>query len=275
MERIYKSDYDERYIRLHRNEGNKSSEWNNYPDIEGYYKKFKDHLGYENIFFIEGVSGGIKNIMEVLRPSKISYDSDFALYPIFEDLFCESNGPTIQFIANPKTEIDIKYDHIVIDDVFNGYHKHSWDNLLPDVTILRSFSKAYGLAGLRIGYMTGELTERIAQYRGGYESNTHSLECAYKNLTEFEYQHHKNMREWKKALDYYIRADTYFSYDGYTNYVTTDLDYVDKLKENGILVKPLNKGMRITVTNLETAQHVIHLIRQWEMERLEKGDYDL
>ena len=36
---------------------------------------------------------------------------------------------------------------------------------------MRTFSKAHGLAGIRLGYIMGELVDVLNMHRGGYEAN--------------------------------------------------------------------------------------------------------
>jgi len=246
-------------IRLHRNECI-YREWSKYPDLNYYYNQFKSILGYDDLFFIEGVSGGIKNIFEVLKPNKISYDTDFRLFPVYETLY-KGNGPSIQFISDPETKIDSSFDHIVIDDVYQHFHKYNWDTLLPNVTILRSFSKAYGLAGLRIGYMIGELSEKISLYRGGYEANTFSLNEALKAL-----QYPKTMLEYvcsiEKSKDYLLNYNIY-TYNGFTNYVHCKYNFSKELLEHGYAVKSLDNGMRITLAPLHIIKPLNDLILKW------------
>jgi hypothetical protein len=246
-------------MRLHRNEWS-YGQWAAYPNLNYYYKKFLEILGYDNLFFTEGVSGGIKNICEVLKPSKISYDSDFSLYPIYETIF-KGKGPSVQFICNPKTKINNEYDHVVIDDVYQHFHNHDWDVFLPNVTILRSFSKSFGLAGLRIGYMTGELTDQISLYRGGYEANTFSLNVALKTLMDKD-RVLKYVDRCKISLDYMNNYD-FYTYNGYTNYVNCKYDFTEKLYQHGYLVKKNDTGMRITLAPIEIIQPMNELILKW------------
>lgn len=263
MIRERKKEYGDEYLKLHRNEG--VGIWSSYPNLEKHYENFKKHLGYDNLFFTEGVSGGIKNILEVLKPSYISYDSDFSLYSIFDELYSGGEGPSIQFITNPKTNINYEYDYIVIDDVFQHYHNYSWDHLLPNVTILKSFSKAYGLAGLRVGYMTGILTEHVEKYRGGYEGNEYSLNVAYDYMTNQSQKLKQSMDEFKKALNFLLKYD-FYHYDGYTNYVICDYDFSEKLMQHKIIVKKIGSKMRITVTNMNQMKIVNDYILKWMNE---------
>ncbi|MEI8633539.1 aminotransferase class I/II-fold pyridoxal phosphate-dependent enzyme [Vibrio sp. PP-XX7] len=81
-------------------------------------------------------------------------------------MICNPHNPTGQFIPDlelydllqqiPK-DVSVIIDEAYIDFVSSG-HKvpvHLWINDFPNLLVVRSFSKTFGLAGLRMGYVIG------------------------------------------------------------------------------------------------------------------------
>lgn len=253
------------FLNLDKNENlNSNLKYAKYPDMVYFYEQFEKILGYK-IFFTEGVGGAIKNIFEVLQPSTVNYDfNDYALFPIYEKIYCNEKGPKIKFIIHPVENIEKcskEYDHVIIDDAYRYFCPRDWDECLElkNVTICRSFSKAYGLAGLRIGYVTGQLTEVLRQYRGAYEANTLSLEHALhalRNKSEMlEY-----VKSCKKTLDILLE-DMSFEYDGFSNSVySSKIEAYDELLKSKIMVKKFTTRLRITLAPYEIMKPCIDIL---------------
>ena len=76
-----------------------------------------------------------------------------------------------------------KNTYLVIDEV---YYHYGGPNAIPlidmfeNVFIMRSFSKAFGLAGIRVGYLLGTTKniDYVSKTRTGYETNSVSMEIA-------------------------------------------------------------------------------------------------
>jgi histidinol-phosphate aminotransferase len=82
----------------------------------------------------------------------------------------------------------------LIDEVYVAYHGRSIldpavrDQLPPNVVVLRSFSKDYGLAGLRVGYLIGrpELLRALDVVKPSYTVAAPSLHAAIASLDDQE-----------------------------------------------------------------------------------------
>ena len=108
-------------------------------------------------------------------------------------------GTTLVFIPNPNvpiegtvglevlTEIAEKClaceAYLVVDEVyypFGGPDANSLTEKFENVLVMRSFSKAFGLAGIRTGFIVGNpsLIDYVSKTRTGYESNSVSMAIA-------------------------------------------------------------------------------------------------
>ena len=72
---------------------------------------------------------------------------------------------------------------VILDQAYSEYHDESWASVAAgrdNVVVTRTFSKAWGLAGLRLGYAVGSarLVEEVAKARGPYKVNAIVEEAA-------------------------------------------------------------------------------------------------
>lgn len=136
---------------------------------------------------------------------------------------------------------------------------HNFDNFL----ILRTFSKAYGLAGLRIGYAIGdkEIIDAINQVRQPFNVNKAAQIAAFAALddTEFLYK----VRSMVESGMTYLKSEFKNMGIGYTesyanflliNLKTNAENISDKLLKKGVIVRSmsgygLKEFIRVTVGN--------------------------
>lgn len=132
-----------------------------------------------------------------VKQIKISYNNKFELK--FDQLMKKiSKKISLIIIANPNSptgtilsEIAMnkilikakKYNvPVLIDEAYYGFYKYSYIkfiNKFKNLLILRTFSKAFGLAGLRAGYLISneKIIDQLQKYRPMYEIN--SIACKY------------------------------------------------------------------------------------------------
>jgi len=72
---------------------------------------------------------------------------------------------------------------LAVDEVYYPFGGPTAISLISDydnLFVLRSFSKAFGLAGIRVGYLLGnhKQVDHVSKTRAGYETNTASIEIA-------------------------------------------------------------------------------------------------
>ena len=156
-----------------------------------------------------------------LKSKKILYKKDNKLD--FEKILSSIDKNTaLIFLPNPNLPIDEIIDKniilelikvcnkknvfLVLDEVYFSFSKVTYINQINkenNLFIMRSFSKAFGLAGIRLGYLIGNKNNinYVSKTRGGYESNTLSIEVA----TFFIENYHEVKRyiaEVKKGLNF-------------------------------------------------------------------------
>ncbi|HEY7289115.1 MAG TPA: histidinol-phosphate transaminase [Vicinamibacterales bacterium] len=205
---------------------------------------------------------------------------------------CNPNNPTStiasgqqvsDFIAevrktSPTTAIlfDEAYSDYVTDKSFQSAIPIALTT--PNVLVAKTFSKAYGMAGVRIGYAIGsaETIRRMARYRMPYNVNTFGVAAAIASLKDP--QHIKDEVARNTAVrDFTVKAlnDLGFqSADSQTNFIFTDIGrtmtagaFRDACAKHGIMVgrdfPPLEKQWaRISIGTMDEMQKATDVFKQ-------------
>ncbi|MCS7121227.1 MAG: histidinol-phosphate transaminase [Archaeoglobaceae archaeon] len=106
---------------------------------------------------------------------------------------CTPNNPTGNFVKKEIVEILAERSkYLVLDEAYAEFSEKTNVNLAlekDNVIVLRSFSKFFGLAGLRIGYAVAskELVEAIEKIRLPFAVSQPALSCAIAALEDLEY----------------------------------------------------------------------------------------
>ncbi len=170
------------------------------------------------------------------------------------------NNPTGTFFSNDKIIDFIKKVRddvlIIIDEAYIEYLGNSLIDEVdiadfPNVLILRTFSKVYGLAGLRIGYGIGhkELISLMDKVREPFNVNSLSLVGAIAALKDDAYV--KKVIETNEAEKNYLylefrKMDIKFIETG-ANFILVKLKgqkavhICEKLLDAGIIVRPMDR----------------------------------
>ena len=127
-------------------------------------------------------------------------------------VLCTPNNPTGNVLNSKAVETVLQSGRLVVID--EAYAEFSGDNWLrrvrdfPNLLVARTFSKAYGLAGLRVGYVAAnpELIEKIELVRLPYNVNAMSQAVAAAALEEQAFVHeyvtliHEERPRWRQDL---------------------------------------------------------------------------
>ncbi len=171
------------------------------------------------------------------------------------------NNPTGTLISKDKLKdfLDKVPDNIVVilDEAYDEYLGDSlkseafeWLNNYENLIISRSFSKAYGLAGLRIGYGVGapDLIELMNRVRQPFNVNHFAQIAATASLDDkkfIEKSRSINNAGMKQLTDAFKELNIVFI-PSYGNFVSFKLEdeksammYYHHLLNNGVIVRPI------------------------------------
>jgi histidinol-phosphate aminotransferase len=227
--------------------------------------------------------------------AKLNIDLD-ALVPLVNGAglvyLCNPNNPTATIMpsdqvnsfiaavrkASPTTAIliDEAYSDYVTDKSFASAIPIALST--PNVIVAKTFSKAYGMAGVRIGYGIGqaETIHRMARYRMPYNVNTFGVAAAIASLKDP--QHIKEEAARNTAVrEFTLKAlaDIGFqSTDSQANFIFTDIGkamtaaaFRDACAKHGVMVgrdfPPLEKQWaRISIGTMDEMQKATEVFRQ-------------
>lgn len=111
-------------------------------------------------------------------------------------ILCNPNNPDGRLLNVQQMQAIIHQwgsfrNHVVVDEAFMDFEGQTIASLLPHpaLTILRSFGKTYGLAGVRIGFFLSNATyvEKVRQMLGPWAISGHALHIGLQALKNREW----------------------------------------------------------------------------------------
>src|SRR5665648_200881 len=184
------------------------------------------------------------------------------------------NAPTGNYFAEDKMIKIIEESGclVVVDEAYYEFGKKTFVPLISrydNLIILRTFSKAYSLASLRVGYLLSnpEIINEVRKVKSPFNVNTFSqlaAQVVFENKEILKDNIEKIIRERKRLIDRINEITPFKAHPSQTNFVLvevgskedTDLVY-NNLLEQGILVQTVSDPvfsssryfLRITVGN--------------------------
>jgi len=238
------------------------------------------------------------NMYEV-KYRKISYNSR-SLVPDMDTLYDQMDEKTrFVFIPNPNLPIESCFS---VDDIRNILEKCRSNNTMlvideayyffgapsvlklinqyENLIVFRTFSKAYGLAGLRIGFMVSQTQniDKISKSRSLVESNTLSMQIAeyFLEHTEFLDQHVQEVKEGSSFIQKELTQLGLRWYGGnYTNGILIYLkskkdseDFVAYLKKKKIYIRgsfepPFESTVRVSIGAKSKMEVFVNGLKEW------------
>ncbi len=236
---------------------------------------------------------GKESYIEIPMDDKFRFDLDAINDALKDDVkvifLTNPNNPTgteiesqkiIDFIEKvPESKI------IVLDNAYQEYVEDQ-DNYFDaldmvktkkNLIILRTFSKIYGLAGLRVGYAVG--SEDVISYLGRVKPPFNVTRLAQnaaleslKNDDFMLYSYKKNLENKKKLIENLIKLKVNVI-PSETNFLMffpdTDIDRLnDNLLKEGVIIRPLKAfgvpdAMRVTVGTQEDNDFFIKILKKY------------
>ena len=168
-------------------------------------------------------------------------------------------------------------EYVTAEDFESGL---KWADETENVVVARTFSKLYGLAALRIGWMLApqRVFQTMQRFRITFNTNGPALATAVAALHDVEYtkqvQHHNYL--WRKRMTEELEAQGLNVIPSMANFLL--IQFLDEpktdseaaanaLKCNGIIPRPVSAGsppncMRITIGKSDENQAVLDTLKQ-------------
>jgi histidinol-phosphate aminotransferase len=195
---------------------------------------------------------------------------------------CNPNNPTGTIVTKEEVEKFIskipKHTLIIFDEAYFEYvESASYPNGIDyinqgNVIVLRSFSKIYGLAGLRIGYgvSTPEIIEVLNRIRQPFNVNHLAIQAALAALTDVKHVAESiKMNSLGKQYLYSLFEELNIEYvPTYANFIYVDFKndvnrIYNMLLEEGVIIRPVSQtAARITIGKPEENQKLANALKK-------------
>jgi histidinol-phosphate aminotransferase len=246
-----------------------------------------------------------------LQPTRVSrfLGAEVKAIPVFratgkldlEAMASAARGPSMIFVCNPNnptstvhTASDVRSfvstvrraspnTVIHLDEAYHEYVTHrDYESAVglaietPNVFVTRTFSKCYGMAGMRIGYGVGhrDVIATLRRYSLTFNTNTPGVGAAYAALHErgfTEREQRRNTEAKKLTVDFFKRKG-YDLYDSQANFIFVDLgspaaDFRSASRQHGVSVgrdfPPMQKThARISIGTSAEMQRAVEVFEE-------------
>lgn len=197
-------------------------------------------------------------------------------------IFTTPNNPTGDIINKDFIEkIAQKQPNtaILIDATYSSFNDNSYFDLVKkyqNVIVIKSFSKDFALAGLRLGFLASQKNNilEIKKVQSPYSVNSIAIIAGIASLLDKNYiENVKNeIKESKKYLEKELNDLGLKTYTSYANFLLINGEekaefLFHKLKKNSIITKifrndkKLKNHLRITIPKLEDAKKLIQILK--------------
>jgi histidinol-phosphate aminotransferase len=240
------------------------------------------------VYPIASLSAGAQLIAVPARD--YGHDLDAMLAAIRADTrlvwIANPNNPTGTFVPYPQLKAFMQAVPadvvVVLDEAYNEYippgervDTSSWLDEFPNLVVIRTFSKIYGLAGLRIGYAlaSSEIADLMNRVRQPFNCNNLALAAATAALDDHEFVARSYMQN-RAGMEQILAAlkRLGFSYiPSHGNFIAFNAGDAaalnQKLLRQGVIVRPLAgyempQWLRVTIGTAAENQRFIEALEQ-------------
>ena len=200
---------------------------------------------------------------------------------------CNPNNPTgtiiseadlIYFLDSVPDQVLVVVDEAYYEYVSNDLYPNTIQllNRYPNLMILRTFSKIYGLASLRIGYGIGnkQIIEDLHRVKEPFNANHLAQISADEALNDQEFVKQCKEQNQQSKLLFMKGLDElgYSYYPTEANFILVlhqmdDNQVFQRFQENGIIVRAGNKlgypgSVRVTIGTAEQMKKVLDILKE-------------
>jgi histidinol-phosphate aminotransferase len=229
-------------------------------------------------------------VIKIDQKEGLQYDTDAILDAITSKtkviIICTPNNPTGDFIPDEDLIRVLKRDiPTLVDEAYLEYHpEHPSKAPLikdyPNAIISHTFSKAFGLAGIRIGFCLAdkEVIGYFKKMQMPWSVSLMAIAAAYSAWHEGDVFNQK-IRDNNREIEYFFqelnRIDGLKAYHSYGNYILIDItqtgfnpqEVVDSLLKRKVMIKTVKgykdrKFIRISTGTEEENAFCVETLRQ-------------
>jgi histidinol-phosphate aminotransferase len=193
---------------------------------------------------------------------------------------CNPNNPTGTYVSEKELMNFLqkipRHVTVVLDEAYYEYvMAEDYPQTIPfikdykNLIVLRTFSKAYGLASLRIGYAVGNenLIEKLNIGRLPFNTSTLAQVAAAAALEDQDFIKY-TVEETRKGILFFEQELNTLGisyYPSQTNFIFIHAKnpkaVFTKFIEKGYIVRPMANGIRISIGTMEQNQGVINILK--------------
>lgn len=240
------------------------------------------------------------NLIQVPRRSDYKYDVEAMAKKINENTkvvyIANPDNPTGTYITKEEFDFLMKYvpKHtiVILDEAYFEFAQSQWD--YPDsmnyrydnVITLRTFSKAYGISGVRCGYGFGHdyLIGNLHKVKLPFEPGLIAQKGALGALKDYPHlvRTIQNNTEQFQELFSYLNSHGFKTISSVTNFITiktgseeASLYLYNQLLNHGVIIRPLRANLmpdhvRISIGTKDEMLHFYEAMNQVLPDYLEK-----
>lgn len=263
--------------------------------FKGFLKSGDEMLTSRGSFVAVNVMAKMNNVhlLKVDMKEGYAFDLDAILNRINQQTkavyLCNPNNPTGTMLKKDELEAFISKVPenvlIIVDEAYSDFSFQYTDEFpdtttlhLPNLLTLRTFSKAYGLAGLRLGYAVGhpKLIETLFKVKLTFDPSIAAQMAGIGALDDDEFVT-KTIETTCQGLQLYYDSFSKMNLnyvESFGNFVMVDFETRDRahevfqaLLDRGVFVRPLDffelpHCLRISVGTLEESQLLVEKLEE-------------
>jgi len=183
-----------------------------------------------------------------------------------------SDSDVFSFLKNVPNNIPVVLDQAYFEYLNIDDQAISWLNEFDNLIISRTFSKAYGLAGLRVGYSicSNLIADYINRVREPFNVNHTAQMAAIAALSDDEYladSVQMNTEGYDKLTKGFVALNLNYI-PSFANFIAVEfkdaMDTYNKLLKEGVIVRPVEMKdyLRISIGTPNENEHLLEALKK-------------